>query len=220
MPPESRSSYRIAPPLAQAFLELIDPAVSPRTVHLQVYGYNDLMLRVVASALRVPARSRANVPTSLWPAPLRPRLPSLRLLAVDPSDVGWNRPAAATGAGTAGFQPTCTPASGPTVLAKLRALRGELRAVPPSAHAPGVGAGAGLPYGRWFSHARPPNRAGVRPARPPGRAATRSSCRRERLPLHACHHDHAYSDGKRATDRRGVGGRLTGVRLVVARSRG
>jgi len=41
--------------LAQAFVELDDPSVSANTVHLQIYGYSDLVAREVAGRLRVPA---------------------------------------------------------------------------------------------------------------------------------------------------------------------
>ena len=37
--------------LAQAFLELLDPRVSPYTVHLQVYTYNDLFRAALRNAL-------------------------------------------------------------------------------------------------------------------------------------------------------------------------
>jgi choline dehydrogenase-like flavoprotein len=39
--------------LAQAFVEIDNPAVSANTVHIQVYGYSDLVLREVAGRLRV-----------------------------------------------------------------------------------------------------------------------------------------------------------------------
>lgn len=42
--------------LAQAFVEIDDPDVSPRNVHLQVYGFNDLMLRAAAAKLRLSER--------------------------------------------------------------------------------------------------------------------------------------------------------------------
>ena len=42
--------------LAQIFFELDDPELSASGVHLQVYGYNDLMLRAVAARLRFPER--------------------------------------------------------------------------------------------------------------------------------------------------------------------
>ena len=35
--------------LAQAFIEICDPAVSPRTIHLQVYTYNDLYVAALRS---------------------------------------------------------------------------------------------------------------------------------------------------------------------------
>jgi choline dehydrogenase-like flavoprotein len=41
--------------LAQVFLELADETVSPHTVHLQIYTYNDLMLGAVASRLPIAA---------------------------------------------------------------------------------------------------------------------------------------------------------------------
>ncbi|MCW2996359.1 MAG: 4Fe-4S binding domain protein, partial [Conexibacter sp.] len=41
--------------LAQAFVEVDDPAVSANTVHLQLYGYSDLVAREVAGRLRIPA---------------------------------------------------------------------------------------------------------------------------------------------------------------------
>jgi choline dehydrogenase-like flavoprotein len=44
--------------LAQAFLELRDPAVSSGTVHMQFYGFNDLMLAEAATMARLP-RARA-----------------------------------------------------------------------------------------------------------------------------------------------------------------
>ena len=37
--------------LAQLFLELTDPAVTPRTIHLQLYTYNDLFKRLIDSKL-------------------------------------------------------------------------------------------------------------------------------------------------------------------------
>jgi choline dehydrogenase-like flavoprotein len=40
--------------LAQAFVEIDNPAVSANTVHIQVYGYSDLVLREVAGRLRMP----------------------------------------------------------------------------------------------------------------------------------------------------------------------
>ncbi len=40
--------------LAQAFVEIDNPEVSPNMVHIQVYGYSDLVLREVARRLRVP----------------------------------------------------------------------------------------------------------------------------------------------------------------------
>ncbi len=40
--------------LAQIFLELGDAEISPRGVHLQIYGYNDLMLRAVAARSHLP----------------------------------------------------------------------------------------------------------------------------------------------------------------------
>lgn len=39
--------------LAQVFIEIDDPEVSPRPVHLQLYGFNDLMLRAVAARVRL-----------------------------------------------------------------------------------------------------------------------------------------------------------------------
>ena len=41
--------------LAQAFLELENEQISERSVHLQVYGYNDLILAAVAARLPLPA---------------------------------------------------------------------------------------------------------------------------------------------------------------------
>lgn len=43
--------------LAQAFVELDDPSVSAHRVHLQLYGFNDLMLRAVAAKARLPERA-------------------------------------------------------------------------------------------------------------------------------------------------------------------
>lgn len=40
--------------LAQAFLEIDNPEVSANTVHVQIYGYSDLVLREVAGRLRLP----------------------------------------------------------------------------------------------------------------------------------------------------------------------
>ncbi len=40
--------------LSQAFVEIDNPEVSPNMVHIQVYGYSDLVLREVAGRLRVP----------------------------------------------------------------------------------------------------------------------------------------------------------------------
>ncbi|HEX5926590.1 MAG TPA: GMC oxidoreductase [Baekduia sp.] len=40
--------------LAQAFLEIDSPEVSANTVHVQIYGYSDLVLREVAGRLRLP----------------------------------------------------------------------------------------------------------------------------------------------------------------------
>jgi choline dehydrogenase-like flavoprotein len=37
--------------LSQLFIEIMDPAVSPHTVHLQIYSYNDLIGQAVASAM-------------------------------------------------------------------------------------------------------------------------------------------------------------------------
>lgn len=42
--------------LAQAFVELDDPALSAHRVHLQLYGFNDLMLRAVSARARLPER--------------------------------------------------------------------------------------------------------------------------------------------------------------------
>lgn len=47
--------------LAQAFVELDDPAVSAHRVHLQLYGFNDLMLRAVAARARLPERAAARL---------------------------------------------------------------------------------------------------------------------------------------------------------------
>jgi choline dehydrogenase-like flavoprotein len=47
--------------LAQVFLEVDDPDVSTAGVHLQVYGYNDLMLRALASRSRLPERAATRV---------------------------------------------------------------------------------------------------------------------------------------------------------------
>jgi choline dehydrogenase-like flavoprotein len=41
--------------LAQVFVELEDPRVSAHTVHLQLYGYNDLLLAALARRLLLPA---------------------------------------------------------------------------------------------------------------------------------------------------------------------
>jgi choline dehydrogenase-like flavoprotein len=38
--------------LSQLYLEILDPKVSPYTVHLQVYSYNDLIGRTVSGAMR------------------------------------------------------------------------------------------------------------------------------------------------------------------------
>jgi choline dehydrogenase-like flavoprotein len=43
--------------LAQVFLEIDDPEVSTGGVHLQLYGYNDLMLTAVAARSRLPERT-------------------------------------------------------------------------------------------------------------------------------------------------------------------
>jgi len=37
--------------LSQLFLEIVDPSVSPHTVHLQLYSYNDLIGQAIADAL-------------------------------------------------------------------------------------------------------------------------------------------------------------------------
>jgi len=37
--------------LSQAFIEIIDPKISPSTIHLQVYGYNDILERTAKSML-------------------------------------------------------------------------------------------------------------------------------------------------------------------------
>jgi choline dehydrogenase-like flavoprotein len=47
--------------LAQVFVEIDDPAVSARAVHLQVYGFNDLMLRAVAARAHLPEPLAARV---------------------------------------------------------------------------------------------------------------------------------------------------------------
>lgn len=47
--------------LAQVFLEIDDPETSPRSVHLQVYGYNDLMLRAVAARAHLSPRTATRV---------------------------------------------------------------------------------------------------------------------------------------------------------------
>jgi choline dehydrogenase-like flavoprotein len=52
--------------LAQVFLELEDERVSRRTVHLQLYGYNDLMLSLLTA--RLPLRA------AIWEQLLRPVL--------------------------------------------------------------------------------------------------------------------------------------------------
>jgi choline dehydrogenase-like flavoprotein len=52
--------------LAQVFVELDDVRVSRRSVHLQLYGYNDLMLALVASRLPVRAGRLERALQSLW----------------------------------------------------------------------------------------------------------------------------------------------------------
>lgn len=47
--------------LAQAFVELDDPAVSAHRVHLQLYAFNDLMLRAVAARARLPEAAAARL---------------------------------------------------------------------------------------------------------------------------------------------------------------
>ena len=47
--------------LAQVFLEIDDPTMSPNPVHLQVYGYNDLMLRAASTRLHLPESTAARV---------------------------------------------------------------------------------------------------------------------------------------------------------------
>lgn len=46
--------------LAQAFIDIADPALGPNLVHFSVYGYNDLMLEELAARMRL-APSRAEV---------------------------------------------------------------------------------------------------------------------------------------------------------------
>jgi choline dehydrogenase-like flavoprotein len=47
--------------LAQAFIEIDDGRVSSRPVHLQIYGFNDLMLRAVAARAHLPERAARRV---------------------------------------------------------------------------------------------------------------------------------------------------------------
>jgi hypothetical protein len=53
LPPAPVSTTTSGVTLAQAFLEIDDPQVSANSVHVQVYGYSDLVLREVAGRLRL-----------------------------------------------------------------------------------------------------------------------------------------------------------------------
>jgi choline dehydrogenase-like flavoprotein len=54
LPPAPVSTTTSGVTLAQAFLEIDSPEVSANTVHVQIYGYSDLVLREVAGRLRLP----------------------------------------------------------------------------------------------------------------------------------------------------------------------
>jgi choline dehydrogenase-like flavoprotein len=56
-----RSRAETGNTLAQLFVEIDDASVSPRPVHLQVYGFNDLMLRAVAARVRLSERRAARL---------------------------------------------------------------------------------------------------------------------------------------------------------------
>ena len=53
LPPAPVSTAASGVTLAQAFLEIDSPEVSANTVHVQIYGYSDLVLREVAGRLRL-----------------------------------------------------------------------------------------------------------------------------------------------------------------------
>jgi choline dehydrogenase-like flavoprotein len=53
LPPAPVSTATSGVTLAQAFLEIDSPEVSANTVHVQIYGYSDLVLREVAGRLRL-----------------------------------------------------------------------------------------------------------------------------------------------------------------------
>ena len=54
LPPAPVSTTTSGVTLAQAFLEIDSPEVSANSVHVQIYGYSDLVLREVAGRLRLP----------------------------------------------------------------------------------------------------------------------------------------------------------------------
>jgi choline dehydrogenase-like flavoprotein len=53
LPPAPVSTTMSGVTLSQAFIEIDNPEVSPNTVHLQLYGYSDLVLRETARRLRM-----------------------------------------------------------------------------------------------------------------------------------------------------------------------
>lgn len=111
--------------LAQVFLEIDDADTSPRPVHLQVYGFNDLMLAAVAKRAHIGER----MAMSLFGPVLR------RLLFVQGYLHSDESPAAVVRLGRDGTlhvegRAGPTEARARAVVAKVRMLRGALRMEP------------------------------------------------------------------------------------------
>ena len=187
--------------LSQLYLEILDPKVSPYTVHLQVYTYNDLIGRTVSGAMG---------PLAKWLPFLARELEGRLLLiqgfihsAESSRIVATLRKNPADGKDTLLLQAEANPTAKTVVRRVVRKLLAD---------APANGqARPQFPFRRQLSHARQSRRLRNRPLRSPFGMAADSRGRCEHPAQHPGHHHHADGDGQCASDWLGQWGH---VRLV------
>ena len=122
------SRIEVGNTLAQVFLEIEDPRTSPNPVHLQVYGYNDLMLRAAAARLRLSEAKAARVL-----APVLRRLLFIQGYLHSDESPGARAQLAPDGALRIHAEAGDTEERVARVISKVRSLRRELRIEPMAA---------------------------------------------------------------------------------------
>jgi len=176
--------------LSQAFLELNDPAVSPHTIHLQVYSYSDIINQAPDAR---PAESPG--PPAGGADARVSRIFAFRRVRDHHLDVAARRNQRR--APIAGRTPSRNPAAHSKTAPRFAAPVPPARRAGAPAHAPGAPARPRLPLRRLTAHAHRPRKMGERCPRPAARLEPRPRRGCQCAAQHSGHHHHVFRNGQR-----------------------